>query len=129
MIESGGVRVCVYMAYFEIIDITPTSGFTDLRFHMQWTGCIAGERLCVVYFACNFIIIAVGDDTDGIKVSIQLEFYIWRKEIINYSRIHISLYRLLYFYYFMLRRNLTRLTSENLPKSSVSIRELYKPTY
>jgi hypothetical protein len=59
----------------------------------------------------------------------SFEFSFRRKEIINYSRVDVSLYRLPHFYCNMVRRNVMRLTSANIPKSSVTIRELCKPTY
>jgi hypothetical protein len=63
-----------------------------------------------------------------LKSPLNSEFSILRKEMINYSRIHASLYRILHYYY-VVRRNVTHFTSENLPKCSVTIRELCKPAY
>jgi hypothetical protein len=68
------------------------------------------------------------DDTDRIKVQFNFEFCIRREQFINYSHI-ISLYRLLYLYDYMVRRNVIRFASASLPKSSVTIHALFKPTY
>jgi hypothetical protein len=64
-----------------------------------------------------------------LKFQFDFEFCIRRKEIINYSRAHVSLYRLLLFFYYMIRLNVTRLETVKFPQSSVAIRELCKPTY
>jgi hypothetical protein len=65
---------------------------------MQWKGCFADEWSCVAYLVRYFLIItAVGDDTVELKFQFNFEFCIRRKQIINYSRIHVSLCELLYF--------------------------------
>jgi hypothetical protein len=64
-----------------------------------------------------------------LKFQLNFEFSIFRKEITNYSRIHVSLYRLLHIYCYMVRRSVTCFTSANLHTCSVTIRELCKPAY
>jgi hypothetical protein len=63
---------------------------------------------------------------DEVKFQLNSEFSIPKKININYSGKHVSLYTLLlHFYCYVLHRNV----AADLPKSSVTIRELFKPTY
>jgi hypothetical protein len=64
-----------------------------------------------------------------LKFQFSFEFSARRKQIINYSRIHVSLNSLVYFYCFTVRRNMARFTLANLPKCSVTVCELCKSTY
>jgi hypothetical protein len=59
-----------------------------------------------------------------LKVQINFAFSIRRKEMINYSGVHVSLYTLLHFYYYMVRGNVTQIYPD-----LGTIPELCKPTY
>jgi hypothetical protein len=60
--------------------------------------------------------------TIKIELKFQLNFELCtrRNEIVNYVHMHIYLCRLLYFYYYVTHRNVSRFTSANLPLPSLN---------